>query len=158
MSRAATTSDSFNAVAEPRRRDILDFLAPAEAGSDVQVQADVAGRQRLGGLHAGEDGGIEAAALADEAQPRAQPVQFVHLALQRAEEQLHQPAHFLGGPVPVLAGKGEQGQRTDAAVQAELHAALDRARTEAEIQKITDSAIKDVDDVVKAKEAELMSV
>ena len=30
MSRAATTSDSFNAVAEPRRRDILEFLAPAE--------------------------------------------------------------------------------------------------------------------------------
>ena len=30
MPRAATTSDSFNAVAEPRRRDILDFLAPAE--------------------------------------------------------------------------------------------------------------------------------
>ncbi|QNN46105.1 ribosome recycling factor [Thermomonas brevis] len=34
----------------------------------------------------------------------------------------------------------------------------DSARTEGEIQKITDSAIKDVDDVVKAKEAELMSV
>ena len=30
MSRAATTSDSFNAVAEPRRREILEFLAPAE--------------------------------------------------------------------------------------------------------------------------------
>lgn len=30
MSRAATTSDSFNAVAEPRRRDILDYLAPGE--------------------------------------------------------------------------------------------------------------------------------
>jgi DNA-binding transcriptional ArsR family regulator len=30
MPRATTTSDSFNAVAEPRRRDILDFLAPAE--------------------------------------------------------------------------------------------------------------------------------
>ena len=30
MSRAATTSDSFNAVAEPRRRDILEFLVPAE--------------------------------------------------------------------------------------------------------------------------------
>jgi len=27
MSRAATTSDAFNAVAEPRRRDILTFLA-----------------------------------------------------------------------------------------------------------------------------------
>lgn len=32
------------------------------------------------------------------------------------------------------------------------------SRTEAEIQKITDGAIKDVDDVMKAKEAELMAV
>ena len=32
------------------------------------------------------------------------------------------------------------------------------ARSEAEIQKITDKAIKDVDDVVKAKEQELMAV
>jgi len=32
------------------------------------------------------------------------------------------------------------------------------ARTETEIQKITDSAIKDVDEVVKAKEQELMAV
>ena len=31
-------------------------------------------------------------------------------------------------------------------------------RTEAEIQKITDGAIKDVDEVIKGKEAELMSV
>jgi len=30
MARAATTSDAFNAVAEPRRRDILAFLAPHE--------------------------------------------------------------------------------------------------------------------------------
>ena len=30
MARAATTSDSFNAVAEPRRREILEFLAVAE--------------------------------------------------------------------------------------------------------------------------------
>ena len=30
MPRAATTSDSFNAVAEPRRRDILAFLAAQE--------------------------------------------------------------------------------------------------------------------------------
>ena len=34
----------------------------------------------------------------------------------------------------------------------------DVARAETEIQKITDSAIKDVDDVVKAKEQELMAV
>jgi ribosome recycling factor len=31
-------------------------------------------------------------------------------------------------------------------------------RSETEIQKITDKAIKDVDDVVKAKEQELMAV
>lgn len=30
MPRAATTSDTFNAVAEPRRRDILYYLAPRE--------------------------------------------------------------------------------------------------------------------------------
>ena len=30
VARAATTSDAFNAVAEPRRRDILAFLAPRE--------------------------------------------------------------------------------------------------------------------------------
>ena len=32
------------------------------------------------------------------------------------------------------------------------------SRTEAEIQKITDGAIKDVDEVIKAKETELMAV
>jgi DNA-binding transcriptional ArsR family regulator len=30
MARAATTSDAFNAVAEPRRRDILNYLAMGE--------------------------------------------------------------------------------------------------------------------------------
>ncbi len=30
MARAATTSDTFNAIAESRRRDILDYLAPRE--------------------------------------------------------------------------------------------------------------------------------
>jgi DNA-binding transcriptional ArsR family regulator len=30
MARAATTSDAFNAVAEPRRREILNYLALAE--------------------------------------------------------------------------------------------------------------------------------
>ena len=36
MARAATTSDSFNAVAEPRRREILALLAPGErAVSDI---------------------------------------------------------------------------------------------------------------------------
>ena len=30
MPRAATTSDAFNAIAEPRRRDILEYLAQSE--------------------------------------------------------------------------------------------------------------------------------
>ena len=30
MARASTTSDIFNAIAEPRRREILSFLAPRE--------------------------------------------------------------------------------------------------------------------------------
>jgi len=37
--RAATTSDPFNAVAEPRRRDILEFLAPRERAVNDVVAA-----------------------------------------------------------------------------------------------------------------------
>lgn len=39
MPRAATTSDPFNAVAEPRRRDILDYLASCERPVSDVVQA-----------------------------------------------------------------------------------------------------------------------
>jgi len=36
--RASTTSDAFNAIAEPRRREILDYLAPEErAVGDVAL-------------------------------------------------------------------------------------------------------------------------
>jgi len=39
MPRAATTSDAFNAIAEPRRRDILEFLAPGERPVNDVVSA-----------------------------------------------------------------------------------------------------------------------
>ncbi|MGH9372990.1 MAG: ArsR/SmtB family transcription factor [Vicinamibacterales bacterium] len=39
MPRAATTSDPFNAIAEPRRRDILEFLAPRERAVNDVVSA-----------------------------------------------------------------------------------------------------------------------
>jgi DNA-binding transcriptional ArsR family regulator len=43
MPRAATTSDTFNAIAEPRRRDILDYLAPRERPvGDIVVALGVA--------------------------------------------------------------------------------------------------------------------
>ena len=38
MARAATTSDAFNAVAEPRRRDILDVLAGGERAVNDLVE------------------------------------------------------------------------------------------------------------------------
>lgn len=40
MARAATTADAFNAVAEPRRRQILDLLADGER-SVSEIVADV---------------------------------------------------------------------------------------------------------------------
>ncbi|HKV26067.1 MAG TPA: metalloregulator ArsR/SmtB family transcription factor [Candidatus Acidoferrum sp.] len=39
MARATTTSDAFNAVAEPRRRDILNFLALQERSVNDIVDA-----------------------------------------------------------------------------------------------------------------------
>jgi DNA-binding transcriptional ArsR family regulator len=39
MARAATTSDAFNAVAEPRRRDILNYLALQERSVNEIVDA-----------------------------------------------------------------------------------------------------------------------
>jgi DNA-binding transcriptional ArsR family regulator len=39
MARAATTSDAFNAVAEPRRRDILNYLAMRERSVSEIVDA-----------------------------------------------------------------------------------------------------------------------
>jgi DNA-binding transcriptional ArsR family regulator len=39
MARAATTTDAFNAVAEPKRREILDLLAGGERPVNDLVQA-----------------------------------------------------------------------------------------------------------------------
>ncbi len=43
MPRAATTTDAFNAVAEPRRREILDYLA-----ADERAVGDIVARLKLG--------------------------------------------------------------------------------------------------------------
>ena len=43
MPRASTTSDAFNAVAEPRRREILEYLGPEErAVGDIAVALGLA--------------------------------------------------------------------------------------------------------------------
>lgn len=42
MPRAATTSDAFNAIAEPRRREILEYLGPEErAVGDIAVALEL---------------------------------------------------------------------------------------------------------------------
>ena len=43
MPRASTTSDAFNAVAEPRRREILEYLGPEErAVGDIAASIGLA--------------------------------------------------------------------------------------------------------------------
>jgi DNA-binding transcriptional ArsR family regulator len=66
MARAATTTDAFNAVAEPRRREILDLLAGGErpvgelAGAlglaQPQVSKHLSVLRAVGAVEAREDG------------------------------------------------------------------------------------------------------
>jgi hypothetical protein len=48
-------------------------------------------------------------------------VQFVHLLLERGEEQLHQELHFVRRTPPVLAAEGEKREVLDALVHTRLH-------------------------------------
>ena len=51
MARAATTTDAFNAIAEPRRREILEALAGGERSVNDLVEARDEGRQRIYSLN-----------------------------------------------------------------------------------------------------------
>jgi DNA-binding transcriptional ArsR family regulator len=66
MARAATTADAFNAVAEPRRREILDVLAGGERPvndlvdqlgmAQPQVSKHLRVLREVGAVHVREDG------------------------------------------------------------------------------------------------------
>lgn len=66
MARAATTTDAFNAVAEPRRRQILDVLVGGERGvnelvvelglAQPQVSKHLRVLREVGAVSAREDG------------------------------------------------------------------------------------------------------
>ena len=66
MARAATTADAFNAVAEPRRREILDLLAAGERPvndlvrelglAQPQVSKHLRVLREVGAVEAREDG------------------------------------------------------------------------------------------------------
>src|SRR5690606_30380567 len=105
-----------------------DVPATAVVGGDVEVQAAIAGGGLFRPRHALLQLGGEGAAFADEAQPHAAARQLVHFAVEGAHEQLHQCAHFLLRPLPVLAREREQRERLDAAPEAVVDAEVDRAR------------------------------
>src|SRR5207342_2283342 len=107
---------------------LCDVPAAAVAGGDGQVQARVAGGLHFRGSHARTDGFGEAFALANEADAHAAAVEFVDLALERTQEQLHQCADFVFRTSPVLAGKCEQGERLDAGFETEIDAQVDGTR------------------------------
>src|SRR5690606_32111940 len=78
--------------------------------------------------HAATDRIGKTPTVADEAHAYTAAVEFVHLALQRAGEEFHQPADLVLRAVPVLAREREQRQRFDALLEAEIDADVDRTR------------------------------
>jgi len=57
---------------------------------------------------------METRAVANDAQTDTVFIELARFAAQGRQKQLHQRAHFISRSLPVLAGKGEQGQDFDA--------------------------------------------
>jgi hypothetical protein len=89
--------------------------------SHRERQARVAGGQRFARRDQLADRPVEAAHVADDAKADLVLVQLHHLLLERAQEQLHQDGHFLGGTAPVLAREGEQREELHAQLGAPAH-------------------------------------
>lgn len=89
MARAATTTDAFNAIAEPRRRDILDVLAAGERPvndlvgvlglTQPQVSKHLRVLRDVGLVESREDGRQRVYRL------NAAPLRYVHDWLKRYE-------------------------------------------------------------------------
>jgi hypothetical protein len=101
-----------------------DVPAPAVVCGDGEGEPRVGRSQGFGFAHQRDDARLEAGQIAHHFQPDVVLVQPRDLALERAQEQLHQEGHFLRRPAPVLAAEGEQGEVLDAGLDA---AAGDRA-------------------------------
>ncbi|MDQ4126257.1 MAG: metalloregulator ArsR/SmtB family transcription factor [Actinomycetota bacterium] len=89
MARAATTADAFNAVAEPRRREILDALAGGERSvTDLVATLGIAQPQVSKHLRVLREVGL--VAVREEGRHRmyrleARPLQPMHAWLERYE-------------------------------------------------------------------------
>ena len=90
MARAATTTDAFNAVAEPRRRQILDLLAQGERPvNDLVVQLGLAQPQVSKHLRVLRE--VDLVRVRDEGRQRlyrlnAAPLRPLHAWLSRYEQ------------------------------------------------------------------------
>jgi hypothetical protein len=85
-----------------------DVPPAAVAGADGQVQPRVLLRGVFRLADQRPQRRVERRQVADDAQPDALFLQLGDFALQRGDEQPHQRADFVLGPLPVLRAEGEQ--------------------------------------------------
>jgi DNA-binding transcriptional ArsR family regulator len=117
MARAATTADAFNAVAEPRRRQILDLLAGGERPvNDLVEQLDLAQPQvskhlrvlrEVGAVEVREDGRRRLYRLNGEA------LRPIHDWVKEYEQTWSQRFEQLDAVLDDLKRKGDDGDDDD---------------------------------------------
>ena len=117
MARAATTADAFNAVAEPRRRQILDLLAGGERPvNDLVEQLDLAQPQvskhlrvlrEVGAVEVREDGRRRVYRLNGEA------LRPIHDWVKEYEQTWSQRFEQLDAVLDDLKRKGDDGDDDD---------------------------------------------
>src|SRR5690349_17498910 len=117
MARAATTTDAFNAVAEPRRRQILDLLAGGERPvNDLVEQLDLAQPQvskhlrvlrEVGAVEVREDGRRRVYRLNGEA------LRPIHDWVKEYEQTWSQRFEQLDAVLDDLKRKGDDGDDDD---------------------------------------------
>jgi len=117
MARATTTSDAFNAVAEPRRRAILDLLAGGERPvTDLVERLGLAQPQVSKHLRVLRDVGL--VSVRDEGRRRiyridASALKPIHDWVQRYEEMWSERYDRLDSVLEDLKREEERGDGTD---------------------------------------------
>ncbi len=94
-------------------RCLRDIPLTAVIGGYLQDKSIGAGRHGLGFTHGSLQLWMKTRAIANDAQADVVVVEALGLTTQGLEEQIHQSADLIGRTLPVLAGKGEQGQHFD---------------------------------------------
>ncbi len=117
MARAATTTDAFNAVAEPRRRQILDLLAGGErAVNELVEMLDLAQPQVSKHLRVLREVGL--VYVRDEGRQRVyringKPLKPIHDWVQAFEQSWSQRFERLESVLSELKEKEQRDERND---------------------------------------------